>query len=65
MVTLRILKNYDDIVLNRRVLKGEILEVDIERAKKLHSMRIAEILSIYKLNKKKNGKANDTLQKGK
>lgn len=61
MVTLRILRNYDDIVLNRRVLKGEILEVDIERAKKLYSMRIAEILSIYKLNKKKNGKANDTL----
>ncbi len=51
MVTLRILKNYDDIVLNRRVLKGEIIEVDIERAKKLHSMGLAEILKIFKLNK--------------
>lgn len=56
MVLLRIVKRYDDVVLNRRVEKGEQLEVDDERGRYLVSLRLAEILRIDKLSKKKNGR---------
>lgn len=49
MVTIKILKKYDDVVLNRRVLPGEVLQVDIERATKLLGMGLAEVLKIDRI----------------
>jgi hypothetical protein len=51
MVKISIIKGYEDMELNRKVLPKEILEVSISRAKKLTSMGLAELLSINKLNK--------------
>lgn len=68
MVTLNIRKPYFDVELKRKVLPKEEMIVDITRARKLTSMGLAEVIKIeklVKLSKRKNGKANGTLQKGK
>lgn len=41
-----------DVELDRDVLKGEVLQVTALRAKKLASLELADIVSIFKLSKK-------------
>ncbi len=53
MVTLNIVRPYFDVELNRKVLPRESLVVDVDRARKLTSMGLAEIVRIDKLSKKK------------
>jgi len=55
MVKIRIVKKYFDVELNKNVEPKIELEVSDERAKKLCSMGLAEILHIDKFSKKKNG----------
>jgi len=52
MVKLRVIRDFFDIVLEKKVYKGFEMEVPPERANKLTSMGLAEILIIYKLSNK-------------
>lgn len=52
MVKVRVIKKFDDIVLEKRVLPDFAMEVTPERAKKLTSMGLCEIIKIDKLSKK-------------
>ena len=52
MVTVKILKKYADIVLERIVLPKEQIKVDIVRAKKLSDMSLVEIIKIDRVKKK-------------
>lgn len=55
-VRLKIVKNYRDTQLERRVLKGEQIEVDVDRAKLLSGMGLAQVLEVSKLKSRKNVK---------
>jgi hypothetical protein len=52
MVRVKTIKEYHDIELDKKVQKDFEQEVSIERARKLTSMGLVEILRIDKLSKK-------------
>lgn len=60
MVTVKCIKNYHDLMLNRRVIIGEELEVDKVRAKELEAAHVAITLTTTtpkEVDKPKKGRA--------
>jgi hypothetical protein len=55
-VRIRVTKNYKDIVLQRHVAKGEILDVSKERGEYLISLGLGDIIFIEKLEAKRSKK---------
>lgn len=52
MVTIKTIKTYFDVVLNKSITPGFVNRVPPARARKLLSMGLAEILEIDKLKKR-------------
>lgn len=56
MIKLRVLKNYNDVKLNKSMKSGDVFETDKDRALELlgNALNLVEVLEISKLSGKNN-----------